>query len=166
MRHTFTTPWGRFAIQWSDRGITRVELPPAPAGEEGTPPPEIRRAAQAIQEHLAGRTVRFDLPVDLDEASPFERRVFETLRRTVPGETLSYADLAARAGRPGAARAVGNALKKNPVPVLVPCHRVLASGGKIGGFSAPGGTDTKRRLLSLEGWSENRPGPRRGKGVE
>ncbi len=166
MRHSFTTPWGRFAIQWSDRGITRVELPPAAAGEEDTPPPEIRRAAQSIQEHLAGRTVRFDLPVDLGSVSSFEKRVFEALRKTSPGETLSYADLAVRAGRPGAARAVGNALKKNPVPVLVPCHRVLAAGGKIGGFSAPGGTDTKRRLLSLEGWREDRPGARRGRGVE
>jgi methylated-DNA-[protein]-cysteine S-methyltransferase len=166
MRHTFTTPWGRFAIQWSDRGITRVELPPAPAGEDGAPPPEISRAAQAIQQHLAGRTVTFDLPVDLDGASAFEKKVFDALRATRPGETLSYADLAARAGRPGAARAVGNALRKNPVPVLVPCHRVLAAGGGIGGFSAPGGTDTKRRLLSLEGWREDRRAPRRGKGVE
>ncbi|KAF0245601.1 MAG: methylated-DNA-protein-cysteine [Planctomycetota bacterium] len=166
MRHTFTTPWGRFAIQWSDLGITRVELPPAQAGEIGTPPPEIRKAAQAIQEHLAGRTVRLDLRVDLGGVSNFERRIFEVLRETCPGETLSYADLASRAGRPGAARAVGNALRKNPVPVLVPCHRVLAAGGKIGGFSAPGGTDTKRRLLSLEGWKGEERGVRRGRGVE
>jgi methylated-DNA-[protein]-cysteine S-methyltransferase len=82
---------------------------------------------------------------------PFDRRVYEVARTIPPGATLSYGEIAARLGEPREARAVGQALGRNPFPIIVPCHRVLAAGGKLGGFSARGGTATKLRLLSLEG---------------
>jgi methylated-DNA-[protein]-cysteine S-methyltransferase len=163
MRTTVDTRLGRVALHWSRRGITRVELPPAAAGPEDPAPAGIRAVAERIRRHLAGDPARLDAPLDLEGLTPFARRVLETLRRTRPGETLSYGDLARRAGRPGAARAVGTALRRNPVPLLVPCHRVLAAGGRIGGFSAPGGLETKRRLLEAEGWqAPERPPRRRG----
>src|SRR5262250_2974216 len=80
----------------------------------------------------------------------FDRRVYEMARTIAPGETLSYGDVATRLGDPAAAREVGQALGRNPFPVIVPCHRVVAAAGKLGGFSAPGGTATKRRLLAIE----------------
>jgi methylated-DNA-[protein]-cysteine S-methyltransferase len=81
----------------------------------------------------------------------FHQRVYEVARTIPPGNTLSYGDIAARLGSPRAARAVGQALGRNPFAIVVPCHRVLGAGGKIGGFSAQGGIDTKRRMLALEG---------------
>jgi methylated-DNA-[protein]-cysteine S-methyltransferase len=87
----------------------------------------------------------------MDGVPPFERRVYEVARTIVPGATLAYGDIAARLGAPGEARAVGQALGHNPFPLVVPCHRVLAAGGKVGGFSANGGIATKLRLLSIEG---------------
>jgi methylated-DNA-[protein]-cysteine S-methyltransferase len=91
-----------------------------------------------------------DIPIDTGGIAPFFRRVYEAARTIGPGRTVSYAELAGLAGSPRASRAVGQALAKNPFCIVVPCHRVLAAGGKIGGFSAPGGTDTKTRLLELE----------------
>jgi len=87
----------------------------------------------------------------MDQVPAFHRRVYEVARAIPPGMTLSYGEIAARAGAPGAARAVGQALGRNPFPIVVPCHRVLAAGGKIGGFSAQGGIATKRRMLAIEG---------------
>ncbi len=87
----------------------------------------------------------------MDGVPEFHRRVYEAARAIPPGNTLSYGDIAKRAGVPGAARAVGQALGRNPFPIVVPCHRVLAAGGKIGGFSAQGGVETKRRMLEIEG---------------
>jgi methylated-DNA-[protein]-cysteine S-methyltransferase len=89
--------------------------------------------------------------VDYGRLGEFEVRVCEALRRVGPGETTTYGALAAAVGDPGAAQAVGRAMSRNPVPIVVPCHRVLAAGGRIGGFSAYGGTITKARLLDLEG---------------
>jgi methylated-DNA-[protein]-cysteine S-methyltransferase len=90
-----------------------------------------------------------DVPVEID-ASPFYRRVYDVVRSIPSGETLTYGEVARAAGRPGAARAVGNAMKRNPVCLFIPCHRVLGSGG-LGGYSGAGGLTTKRRLLELEG---------------
>jgi methylated-DNA-[protein]-cysteine S-methyltransferase len=87
----------------------------------------------------------------MEGVSPFHRRVYEEARTIPPGKTLSYGDIAARLGARNAARAVGQALGRNPFAIVVPCHRVLAAGGKIGGFSAQGGINTKRRMLALEG---------------
>ena len=88
---------------------------------------------------------------------PFHRRVYEVARTIPPGATLSYGEIATRLGAPGSARAVGQALGRNPFAIVVPCHRVLAAGGKLGGFSANGGVTTKLRLLSIEGAQAGRP---------
>ena len=97
----------------------------------------------------------------MDGVPEFHRRVYEAARAIPPGNTLSYGDIAKRVGAPGAARAVGQALGRNPFPIVVPCHRVLAAGGKIGGFSAQGGVATKRRMLAIEGARVERRGPAR-----
>jgi methylated-DNA-[protein]-cysteine S-methyltransferase len=105
-----------------------------------------------IDEYFRGRRRRFTMPVDLSAVdAPFPRAVYETLQRDVRfGETVSYGELAEMTGRPGAARAVGNAMSRNPVPIVVPCHRVVTSGGRIGGYGLSG-VGTKRFLLALEG---------------
>ena len=86
----------------------------------------------------------------MEGVAGFHRRVYDAARAIPPGKTLAYGEIAERIGAPGAARAVGQALGRNPFPIVVPCHRVLAAGGKIGGFSAHGGTATKRRMLAIE----------------
>jgi methylated-DNA-[protein]-cysteine S-methyltransferase len=88
--------------------------------------------------------------LDREKVPPFARRVYEIARAIPPGATLTYGEIAARVGEPGAAREVGQAMGKNPFPIVVPCHRVLAAGGRIGGFSANGGIHTKRRMLAIE----------------
>ena len=105
-----------------------------------------------LDEYFAGRRARFTMPVDLSAVDAgFPRTVYELLYREVSfGETVSYGELAEMAGHPGAARAVGNAMSRNPVPIVVPCHRVVAAGGRIGGYG-PSGVGTKRMLLALEG---------------
>jgi methylated-DNA-[protein]-cysteine S-methyltransferase len=118
--------------------------------------PRIQRAPGALddlraqlREHLGGRRRSLDLPVDLRLASPFAARVLAALRRVPAGRTTTYRELASQVGSPGASRAVGNACATNPVPLVVPCHRVLRSDGAIGGYR--GGPDLKRHLLRLEG---------------
>ena len=101
---------------------------------------------------MGGRRVDFSqLELDLAGVSDFHRAIYDAARRIGWGETVTYGELAEQVGSPGAARAVGQAMGRNPIPVIIPCHRVLASGRKIGGFSAPGGAVTKTRLLALEG---------------
>jgi methylated-DNA-[protein]-cysteine S-methyltransferase len=151
-RAGFDTPLGRCGIAWSPKGITRFDLPGHGRMEETSEaPPWVREAMDRIALHLGGNPQDLSgIPIDMGGISPFFRRVYEVTRGIPPGETLSYAELAERAGSPKAFRAVGQAMAKNPFPVVVPCHRVLAAGGKLGGFSAPGGTATKVRLLDLE----------------
>lgn len=104
-----------------------------------------------LSDYAAGRPVDLaGIPLDLDPTTDFQAKVVAHCRRIPFGQTLSYGQLAQRAGSPRAARAVGNIMKSNQIPLLVPCHRVLASGGKIGGYSAPGGLSLKERLLALE----------------
>jgi len=98
-----------------------------------------------------------DVAVDLEPMGEFERSVYAVARAVPPGSTLTYGEVATRLGSPGLARAVGQALGRNPVPIIVPCHRVLAAGGAMGGFSANGGVDTKRRLLFIEGAIDAEP---------
>jgi len=161
----FDTAIGRCGVAWGGRGIAGVQLPEAgeretlarmlrrfPAAGEATPPPEVRQVIDRIVALLRGKasdlsTVR----LDMDEVPVFHRRVYEAARAIPQGMTLSYGEIATRVGAPGAARAVGQALGRNPFPIVVPCHRVLAAGGKIGGFSAQGGIATKRRMLAIEG---------------
>jgi O-6-methylguanine DNA methyltransferase len=129
--------------------VTRVRLAKAPpAAQHGKRHPYLAR----ILHHIAtGEDDLRDIPVDL-EVSPFEREVLEAMRRIPPGEVRTYGELARALRKPGAARAVGNACAKNPVPLVVPCHRVVPSDGTLGNYSAEGGARTKARLLAKEGW--------------
>jgi methylated-DNA-[protein]-cysteine S-methyltransferase len=143
------TPIGELTVVVGAAGLVRIQL-------NGSDPPEgdferDDQVAAELDEYFAGRRRRFTVPVDLDGVTAsFRRRAYETLHRDVPyGETVSYGELAVMAGHPGAARAVGSAMATNPVPIVVPCHRVLAAGGKIGGYG--GGLGMKRTLLAIEG---------------
>jgi methylated-DNA-[protein]-cysteine S-methyltransferase len=162
----FHTAIGSCAIAWSDRGVTSLWLPESsdhqtrarvarrfPQATETAPPPFVSHAIDGIVALLAGEARDLtDVPLDFDDSVPdFHRRVYDVARTIGPGRTLSYGEIAARVGEPDAARAVGQALGKNPIPIIVPCHRVLAADGGTGGFSAPGGTATKLRLLAIEG---------------
>src|SRR5882762_2928180 len=165
----FDTAIGRCGIAWGEAGVAGVQLPEAgeaetrvrmlhrfPAAGEAAPPPQIRQAVERIVALLGGEGGDLaTVALDMDQVPAFHRRVYEVARTIPPGKTLSYGDLAARLGAPGAARAVGQALGRNPFPIVVPCHRVLAAGGKIGGFSAQGGVVTKRRMLAIEGAQAN-----------
>ncbi len=160
----FDTAIGRCGIAWSGRGITGVQLPEpsehttrarllkrCPDACEAPPPPEVQRAIDGIVALIRGEASDLSAVVlDLDRVPAFECRVYEVARTIAPGGTLSYGEIAARLGEPGSARAVGQALGRNPFPIIVPCHRVLAAGGKAGGFSANGGVATKLRLLTIE----------------
>jgi methylated-DNA-[protein]-cysteine S-methyltransferase len=154
----FDTPFGRMAVAATARGLTRVLLPgEAAALRAPAVAPEPDRAAEAVAaraereilEYLAGRRRKFTVRVDLSAAPPFHAKALRALARIPYGRTVTYGDLAARAGRPHGARAVGQAMARNPVPLVIPCHRVVASGGGLGGYG--GGLDLKRRLLHLEG---------------
>lgn len=114
--------------------------------------PELRRR---LENYSRGETVAFDdCLVAAPQRTEFQRRVQDLTRRIPYGQTVTYAQLAERAGAPGAARAVGNAMARNPVPIIVPCHRVVAAGGRLGGYSAPQGVSLKRRLLEMESAAE------------
>jgi methylated-DNA-[protein]-cysteine S-methyltransferase len=165
----FDTAIGRCGIALSVQGVAGVQLPQAneqetrermlqrfPAAGEAPPPPEARRALDQIVALLDGKPSELcSITLDMDGVPPFHRRVYEVARSISPGATLSYGGIASRLGAPRAARAVGQALGQNPFPIVVPCHRVLAAGGKIGGFSAHGGVTTKRRMLAIEGAQMN-----------
>lgn len=118
----------------------------------GRPSFELNQVAEAISEYFAGLRYHFDdIRVDLTPFSTFTKSVLQECRRIEYGTAISYAELARRIGQPGAARAVGQALARNPVPLIIPCHRVIARNGQLRGFSAPGGISTKRLLLQMEG---------------
>jgi methylated-DNA-[protein]-cysteine S-methyltransferase len=147
------SPIGVLTVLAGDRGVRQIGLGPVALDAEVEAAEACDdEVAIEIDEYFRGRRRRFTMPVDLAAVgAPFPRAVYETLRRDVGfGETVSYGELAEMAGRPGAARAVGNAMSRNPVPIVVPCHRVVASGGRIGGYG-PSGVRTKRFLLALEG---------------
>jgi len=161
----FPTSLGRCGLCWSETGLRAVQLPEASEetvlrrlrhrGASLVTPPERGFAGEALrrlQRHLDGSCDPLqDLPLDLEGLAPFTREVYQRARSVLPGQTTSYGELAASCGRPGAARAVGQALAQNPLTIVVPCHRVLAAGGGLGGFSAHGSTAAKLRLLTLEG---------------
>ncbi|MDB5956201.1 methylated-DNA--[protein]-cysteine S-methyltransferase [Ramlibacter sp.] len=160
----FATAIGDCGIAWTDEAIAAVQLPEVDA--EGTrrrllryagevpqaQAPEFVAAAIArIQSLLAGAHDDLcDLPLELAGVPPFHCKVYAITRAIPPGEVLTYGEVARRLGEPGAARAVGQALGKNPFAPVVPCHRVLAAGGQSGGFSAEGGAMTKLRMLEIE----------------
>jgi methylated-DNA-[protein]-cysteine S-methyltransferase len=159
----FDTLIGDCGISWNERGITRLNLPERDRAAtekrlkgncDGphAPPPAIAQTIADLQRYLAGARIDFSSAVlDLPRAEEFERRVYEATRAVGWGETATYGELARRAGAPEMAREVGLAMARNPVPIIIPCHRVLAAGNRIGGFSAYGGILTKERLLALEG---------------
>jgi methylated-DNA-[protein]-cysteine S-methyltransferase len=161
----FETTVGHCGIAWKSSAISGVLLPedrPAetrallerlyPEATESAPPPKVKRAIDRIVALLSGEPVDLaSIELDMTRVPPFHRRVYELARTIPPGETLTYGEVATRLGSRGAARAVGQALGRNPFAIVVPCHRVLAAGGKAGGFSANGGVCTKLRLLGIEG---------------
>jgi methylated-DNA-[protein]-cysteine S-methyltransferase len=170
----FDTAIGRCGIAWSERGVTRVVFPEKseaatrarllrrlPEARETTPPPVIASVIDGIVALAAGEKPNLaDTMLDMEGVPEFERRVYEAALRIRPGETLTYGDIAIRLGDRLLARDVGEALGRNPIPIIVPCHRVLAAGNRIGGFSAPGGSTTKLRLLAIEG-ARVEPAPER-----
>jgi O-6-methylguanine DNA methyltransferase len=120
--------------------------------KSSAPPPRIAAIIEKIRKHLQGELQDFrDVAVDLNGVDPFARLVYEAAREIPAGQTRTYGDLAKSLNRPNAARDVGQALGKNPIALIIPCHRILAAGGKSGGFSAHGGRATKARLLAIEG---------------
>jgi methylated-DNA-[protein]-cysteine S-methyltransferase len=163
----FDTRIGCCGIAWSDSGIRALQLPErsdgltrhrlrrhCPTARELPPPPSIASAIAAIIALLAGERCELAaINLDMEGVPPFRQRVYKVARSIPAGTTLTYGAVARLMGEPGAARAVGQALGRNPFALLVPCHRVLAAGNKIGGFSAEGGTATKQRLLAIEGAS-------------
>ena len=154
----FDTPLGACAVRWTDAGLASVRLPsPRTAAlprltSSPAVPDAIHAAIDGIVAVLGGATLDLRF-VALDERAidPFRRTVYAATRAVLPGSTATYGDIARAIGRPDAARDVGAALASNPFPIVVPCHRVVGAGGKLTGFSAPGGLATKRRMLELEG---------------
>jgi methylated-DNA-[protein]-cysteine S-methyltransferase len=146
------SPFGDVTVVVGEHGLRSISLPgdDQPDEEAGA---RDARVARELDAWFAGRRHAFDLTIDLDGIDGFRRTVLETLAREVPwGETVSYGELAGMAGRPRAARAVGSAMRNNPIPFVIPCHRVTAAGGKIGGYG--GGRNAialKRALLAREG---------------
>jgi methylated-DNA-[protein]-cysteine S-methyltransferase len=160
----FDTAIGRCGIAWSGARVAGVQLPEGqelktrarlaqryPLAREAPPPPELQRAIDGIVTLLRGEASDLStVLLDMERVPEFDRRVYEIARSIPVGATLSYGEIAARLGGRELARDVGQALGRNPFPIIVPCHRVLAAGGKAGGFSANGGVTTKLRLLSIE----------------
>ena len=166
----FDSPIGRCGIGWGPGGILVLQLPEASdaatrrrviaqlprTGQAGAvecqPPAAIGAAIGAIRALLTGEARDLgEIRLDMRGVPPFHARVYDAARKIPPGRTATYGEIATRLGMPRAARAVGQALGRNPFAIIVPCHRVTAAGGKLGGFSANGGVSTKLRLLAIEG---------------
>lgn len=162
----FETALGFSAIAWREGAITRFQLPASTAEESehsmlrrlatavpGNPSPAIVETIEAAKRYFLGEHIDFsEVVLDLTEQDEFYRKIYLRLRKVAWGHTTTYGALAKEAGAGRErARDVGQAMAKNPVPLIIPCHRVLAAGGKTGGFSAPGGVDTKLKMLTLEG---------------
>ena len=148
---SFQTAMGRLHLGWTAEGICSLRFTKGLSRAEATRAPAfVQETLRRLLEHLAGHPQDLrGIPLDLSNLSPFQLKVAEVLRSTAPGQTLTYGDLALLAGHPGAARAVGQAVKANPILILVPCHRVVAAKGP-GGWSAFGSPEVKARLLELE----------------
>jgi len=165
----FDTPIGICGIEWGPRGINGLQLPMGSDEKtrtrvrqrrgdigEAAPTKEVQRAIDRIVELLAGKPDDLrDIPLDLDGVPEFNRGVYDIARSIPPGQTMTYGDIAKRLGGVELSRDVGQALGRNPCPIVVPCHRVLAAGQKPGGFSAKGGVSTKLKMLAIEGAAVN-----------
>jgi methylated-DNA-[protein]-cysteine S-methyltransferase len=150
---TMNSPAGSCRIFASDQGVTQIDFLEGndTFGDEETDHPILLQAVRELKEYYAGTRKKFDVPLDLRIGTAFQREAWDKLREIPYGTTLSYGEQAKAMGRPKAVRAVGGANGKNPIPVIIPCHRVVSSLGKLHGFS--GGLDLKRYLLSVEGLS-------------
>jgi methylated-DNA-[protein]-cysteine S-methyltransferase len=148
---SFNTALGRIHLTWTAEGICGLRFHEGiPEHEDKSAPMWVMEAMRRLMSHLAGHPQDLKgIRVDLSDLTPFQRQVADILRATAPGQTISYGEVALLAGRPSAARAVGQAVKANPVLILVPCHRVVASKGP-GGWSAFGTPERKARLLEIE----------------
>ena len=160
----FETAIGHCGIAWGEQALAGVQLPRSdaeatrmtmrrrfPEAPEAVPPPAVQAIVERIRALLDGRhDALLDVALDMAEVPAFNQRVYEITRAIPPGRTLTYGEVAARIGDPGAARAVGQALGHNPFAPVVPCHRVLAAHTGAGGFSAEGGVATKLRMLQIE----------------
>jgi methylated-DNA-[protein]-cysteine S-methyltransferase len=170
----FETAAGFCGIAWNTTGITRFQLPARtvqaternllrrlPTAEPGIPTPEVAEAIAAAQRYFDGEQIDFSrFQLDLGGQDEFFQQIYAAARRLGWGQTTTYGSLAKELGAgPEAARDVGQAMAKNPVPLIIPCHRVLAAGGKVGGFSAPGGSVAKAHMLRLEGVNVAPPPP-------
>ncbi|NEJ69128.1 methylated-DNA--[protein]-cysteine S-methyltransferase [Rhizobium phaseoli] len=170
----FETAGGFCGVAWSDAGIARFQLPTKsaeaterlllrrlPEAEPGAPTPDVLETVAAVKRYFQGEETDFSgVELDLDGQDAFLRDIYAAARRVGWGHTTTYGALAKELGAgPEVARDVGQAMAKNPVALIIPCHRVLAAGGKIGGFSAPGGSSSKARMLELEGVNLAPPPP-------
>ena len=165
----FDTPIGICGIEWGPRGINGVQLPMGSEEKirarirqrrgdiaEAEPTTEVKAAIDRIVALLEGKADDLaDIALDLDDVPEFNRGVYDIARQIPPGKTLTYGDIAKRLGGVELSRDVGQALGRNPCPIVVPCHRVLAAGNKPGGFSARGGVETKLKMLAIEGAAVN-----------
>ena len=163
----FDSAIGTCGIAWGPGGIVAVQLPEVdaaatqvrllrgllvPCANFADPPPTVRNAIDGVQALLTGHSLDLrEVPLDMSRISPFHQQVYALARAIAPGTTRTYGELAEQLGGKGLSRAVGQALGLNPFAPVVPCHRVLAAGGKAGGFSAGGGAATKLRMLEIEG---------------
>ena len=165
----FDTALGEFGIGWTDAGIARVQLPGSDRPElverinrngahPGRPTVAVEAVIDKIGGYADGEAIDFaGVPLDLTSVPEFHRRAYALLLGIGWGETTTYGALARRLGDVTLSRAVGQAMGANPIPLIIPCHRVLASDGKPGGFSAPGGAVSKLRMLALEGVAVGAP---------
>jgi len=170
--HLFDTSLGLCGVAWNGRGLVGVQLPEKdPAATErrlaakshgmpAQPPAWVAALIEDIRKYCAGEKIDFSaIAVDLGAMDDFRQRLYSALREVAFGRTVTYGELAKRLDLSGweGARDVGEAMGRNPMPIVIPCHRVLAAGNKPGGFSAYGGTTTKKKLLALEGVDLDKP---------
>ncbi|RIV36394.1 methylated-DNA--[protein]-cysteine S-methyltransferase [Micromonospora radicis] len=142
------SPIGTFSVATDGDGVCGAHFGPV-AGAAEVPGDEVsRRAVAELRAYFTGELTEFGVPINVPRGSEFERAVWREMTRIPYGETLTYGEVARRVGDPGAARAVGVACNRNPIPVVVPCHRIIGAGGKLVGFG--GGLDRKVKLLELE----------------
>ncbi|MBN1806950.1 MAG: methylated-DNA--[protein]-cysteine S-methyltransferase [Sedimentisphaerales bacterium] len=159
----FKTKWGYFGLAGNENGLCQTQLPGEKCEKirslllkdypEAKPDKDFCKYLQKqIIDYYEGKSVKFsgDIPLDFDRFTSFGKSVLKTCRNIETGRTVTYGQLAKKAGRPNASRAVGSVLAKNPMPLIIPCHRIVRSDGKLGGFSAPGGIDVKKKMLALE----------------
>jgi methylated-DNA-[protein]-cysteine S-methyltransferase len=148
-----STPIGLVSVAVSEIGVARIHIGAAQEGTQpaGSAPPSLRAALEQLQEYFAGQRRAFDLPIDWTGTPPFAARARRACLEIPYGQVTTYARLAESIGSPRASRAVGGAMAANPLPILIPCHRVVGSDGRLHGYAAPDGIRTKKVLLELEG---------------